>query len=67
MRTGSDEAVGIEDLVVKSAKPKLGEVCGGGETCVVIGGGVAGIGDGGGDGIWCVGDVAGFSEGGVVG
>ena len=39
---------------------------GGGETCVVIGGGVEGIGDGGGDGMWCEGGVAGFGEGGAV-
>ena len=65
-RTGSDEAVGIEHWLAKSAKPKPGEVCGGVETCVVIGGGESGIGDGGGDGMWCEGGVAGFGEGGAV-
>ena len=34
---------------------------------VVVGGGVAGIGEGGGDGMWCEGDVAGFGERGAVG
>ena len=42
--------MGIEDLVVNSSKPRPWEVCGG-ETVVVTGGGVNGIGDGGGDGM----------------
>ena len=41
------------------------DVCGG-EACDVVGGGVGGIGDGGGDGIWFVGDLAGFGEEGAV-
>ena len=43
-------------------KPRLDEI-----GVVFIGGGVAGIGEGGGDGMWCVGDVACFGERGVVG
>ena len=33
---------------------------------MVNGGGVKGIGDGGGDGIWCDGGVTGFGEGGAL-
>ena len=29
-RTGSDGAIGIDDWLAKSAKPRPGEVCGGG-------------------------------------
>ena len=43
-------------------KPRPGE-----EGVVVVGRGVAGLGEGGGDGIWSVGDVAWFGERGVVG
>ena len=62
LRTGSKRAAGTEEGLAKPVKPRPGE-----EGMVVVGGGVAGIGEGGGEGMWCVGDVAGFGERGAVG
>ena len=59
MRIGSERAIETEGLA-KLVKPRSGEECGGGEASV------EGIGEGGGDGIWCEGAVSGFGEGGAV-
>ena len=52
LRTRSKVAVGTEEGLEKTTKPKTGEVYGCGEAGVaVVGGGVEGIGEGGGDGM----------------
>ena len=52
MRTGFKIAAGTEEELEKPAKPRPGEVRGNGEVgVVVVGGGVEGIGEGGGDGM----------------
>ena len=66
MRTGSERAAGTEGLA-QPVKPRPSEVCGSGEAgVVVVGGGVEGIGEGGGDGMLCEGGVSGFGERGAV-
>ena len=53
LRIGSKIAVGTEEGLDKPGKPRPGEVRGYGEAgVVVVGGGVEGIGEGGGDGMW---------------
>ena len=52
LRIGSKRASGTEEELEKPAKPRPGEVRGSGEAVVVVvGGGVEGIGEGGGDGM----------------
>ena len=68
LRTGFKIAAGTEEELEKPAKPRPGEVRGNGEVgVVVVGGGVEGIGEGGGDGMWWVGGLLDFYEEGVVG
>ena len=53
MGTRSKIAAGTEEALEKPAKPRPGEVSRSGEAgVVVVGGGVEGIGEGGGDGMW---------------
>ena len=52
MRTGSKVGTRTEEGLEKATKLRLGEVCGCGEAGIaVVGGGVEGIGEGGGDGM----------------
>ena len=66
LRIGSKRAAGREEGLEKLEKRSPDEVRGSGEAAlVVVGGGVEGIGEGGGDGMAWVSGVAGFGEGSV--
>ena len=65
MRIGFERAIGTEGLACP-VKPRPGELCWGGEAGEVVGGGVEGIGEGGGDEMWCEVGFSGFGEGVVV-
>ena len=69
LRTRSKVAAGTEEGLEKAAKPRPGEVYGYGEVDVAVvggGGGVEGIGEGAGDGMWWIGGVAGFGKRGAL-